>query len=140
MAITEPYMAVSDQPRVLKPWLRLLLIIIGTVLTGLGILGIFLPVLPTTPFMLLAAICYGRSSQRLYTWLLYNRWFGKYIRNYIQKKGIPLRVKVITIAILWVTIGTSAVFAVDSLILRVILAVIAIVVTIHLLLVPTFKK
>ena len=124
----------------MKSWVRLLLIIAGTSSVGLGILGIFLPVLPTTPFLLLAAACYGRSSPRLYGWLLYNRLFGKYIRNYIQKKGIPLTIKVWTIGVLWLAIGISVVFAVDFLAVRLLLVAIAIGVTAHLLMVPTFKE
>jgi hypothetical protein len=73
------------------------LIIAGTSFAGLGILGIFLPLLPTTPFLLLAAACYARSSERFYNWLLNNRWFGHYIRNYLEGKGVPLRVKVLSI-------------------------------------------
>ena len=64
-------------------WIRILLIIAGTFFVGIGIVGIFVPVLPTTPFLLLAAACYERSSQRFYSWLLNNKWFGNYIRNYL---------------------------------------------------------
>jgi len=133
-------MSTDDQLPVMKSWVRLLLIIAGTISVGLGILGIILPVLPTTPFLLLAAVCYGRSSQKLYKWLLYNRWFGKYIRNYIQKKGIPLTIKIWTIGMLWLAIGTSAIFVVDLLLVRLVLVTIAIGVTMHLLMVPTFKE
>ena len=87
-------MVTGNQSPVIKPWIRLLLIIAGTVSVGLGIIGMFIPLLPTTPFLLLAAACYARSSQRLYHWLLYNKWFGKYIRNYLQRKGIPLKLKI----------------------------------------------
>jgi len=121
-------------------WVRILLIIAGTLFVGLGILGIFIPVLPTTPFLLLAAVCYARSSQRFYHWLLYNRWFGSYIRNYLQKRGIPLRVKVLTIALLWITIGCSVAFAVELFVVRLILILIAIGVSIHVLLLRTLKE
>ena len=133
-------MGTNNRPPVLKSWIRWLLIIAGTVCVGLGIIGIFLPVLPTTPFLLLAAACYGRSSQRLYGWLLYNKWFGKYIRNYLQRKGIPLKLKIWTISLLWLAIGTSAIFAVELLVVRVVLVIIAICVTVHLLYVPTLKE
>ena len=121
-------------------WVRILLIIAGTLFVGLGILGIFIPVLPTTPFLLLAAVCYARSSQRFYHWLLYNRWFGSYIRNYLQKGGIPLRVKVLTIALLWITIGCSVAFVVELFVVRLILILIAIGVSIHVLLLRTLKE
>ena len=68
----------------------------GTFFVGLGIIGIFLPLLPTTPFLLLAAACYARSSKRFYNWLLNNKWFGNYIKNYRERKGIPLQIKIIS--------------------------------------------
>jgi uncharacterized membrane protein YbaN (DUF454 family) len=117
-----------------------LLIAAGTVSTGLGILGIFVPLLPTTPFLLLAAILYARSSDRFYHWLLYNRWFGSYIRNYLQKRSIPLRAKVFTLVLLWVVIGCSVAFAVESFVARLILALIAIGVSIHVLTLRTLKE
>ena len=108
------------------------LIIAGTLSVGLGILGIFLPVLPTTPFLLLAAACYARSSERFYNWLLNNRWFGNYIKNYREKRGLTLKVKVLTISLLWIAIGYS-IFRVDILTVRIILILIAIGVTTHIL-------
>ena len=116
------------------------LIIAGTSFAGLGILGIFLPLLPTTPFLLLAAACYARSSERFYNWLLNNRWFGHYIRNYLEGKGVPLRVKVLSICFLWITIGYSVVFVVDIFLVRIILILIAVGVTIHILSTRTLKQ
>jgi len=107
---------------------------------GLGIIGIFVPVLPTTPFLLLAAACYARSSQRFYGWLLNNKWFGNYIRNYLERKGVPLKVKVLTITLLWITIGISAAFAVQTLVIRLILVLIAIAASIHVLSIRTLKQ
>lgn len=72
--------------RIKDNWVRTLLIVAGTFFTGLGIFGAFVPVLPTTPFFLLAAACYARSSQRFYRWLLENRWFGSCIRGYVEIK------------------------------------------------------
>ena len=112
-------------------FVRVALIVVGTISTALGILGIFVPILPTTPFLLLAAACYSRSSQRFYDWLLNNKYFGNYIRNYLEKKGIPLKVKVLTLAVLWATIVCSVAFAVEILFVRVLLIVIAIGVSIH---------
>jgi len=129
---------ITIQPQY-KTWLRILLVIAGTFFVGLGIVGIFVPVLPTTPFLLLAAACYARSSQRFYGWLLNNKWFGSYIRNYLERKGVPLRVKVVTITILWITIGGSVVFAADILVLKLILVIIAIGVSTHILSVRTLK-
>ena len=68
--------------------IKIILISVGSLSVLLGILGIFLPLLPTTPFLLLAALCYSRSSERFYQWLVTNRWFGEYIRNYREGRGI----------------------------------------------------
>ena len=72
-------------------FIRAVLIVAGTLCVGLGALGIFLPLLPTTPFLLLAAACYARSSQRFYDWLLNNKYLGQYITGYVQRRGYPLR-------------------------------------------------
>ena len=126
--------------KAIRNWTRPLLIIAGTLLVGLGIIGILMPVLPTTPFLLLAAACYARSSQRFYHWLLNNKWFGNYIKNYIQRKGVPLKVKILAITWLWITIGFSVVFAVEVFLVRLILIVIAVGVSIHIFSVRTLKE
>ncbi len=116
-----------------------MLIVSGTVFVMLAILGMFLPVLPTTPFLLLAAICYARSSKRFYRWLTTNRWFGAYIRNYREGRGIPLKHKVLTILALWLTIGYTAWFVIGLWWIRLVLLGIAVGVTIHLVKVKTLK-
>jgi len=116
---------------------RRLLIVAGTISTGLGIIGIFVPILPTTPFLLLAAVCYMRSSASFYRWLLNNRFFGNYIRNYIEGRGMPLRIKVSTILLLWATIGFTVAFGVQHIALRIMLAILAIGVTVHIVLIGT---
>ncbi len=120
--------------------IRGVLIIAGTFFVGLGVLGIFLPLLPTTPFLLLAAACYVRSSKRFYNWLLNNKWFGNYVKNYQEKKGVPLKVKILSVSLLWITIIFSAVFIVHILFVRIILILIAIGVTIHILSIRTLKQ
>ena len=120
-------------------FIRGTLIVAGTFFLGLGILGIILPILPTTPFLLLSAACYSRGSDRLYRWLIGNRWFGKYINNYRAGKGIPVKVKISVIIMLWITISFSIVFIVTHPILRFILFIIAILVTMHLLLIKNAK-
>ena len=115
-----------------QKWVRVVLIVMGTFSVALGILGIFVPILPTIPFLLLAAVCYARSSQRCYDWLLNNRYFGNYIRNYRERKVIPLKGKVLTLTLLWATIGCSVMFAVEILFVRVFLIVVAIGVSIHI--------
>ena len=108
------------------------LIVAGFLCIFLGILGIFLPVLPTTPFLLLAAVCFMRSSPRFYHWLLNNRWFGEYIRSYREGRGVSLAHKITSISLLWLTIGASACFFVQQVWLKVVLIIIATGVTIHL--------
>ena len=76
-------------------------IILGTVSLALGIIGIFLPLLPTTPFLLLAAALWVRSSPRLYAWLLSHRCFGEYIRNFRENRAIPLCAKIFSIVLMW---------------------------------------
>jgi len=116
---------------------KILLITCGTISVALGVLGLFLPLLPTTPFLLLAAACYARSSEKLYDWLLGNRWFGEYIRNYREGKGIPLRRTAVAIALLWLTISYTAIVAVSLLWVRLILLAIAGGVTFHLVSIST---
>ncbi len=116
-----------------------LLFIAGTLSMVLGIIGIIVPILPTTPFLLLAAVCYIRSSQRFYDWLLNNRFLGLYIKNYTQGKGMPLRAKIFTVILLWITIGLSMWFAVQGVVIRVILILVAVGVTIHIVRIKTFK-
>jgi uncharacterized membrane protein YbaN (DUF454 family) len=122
-----------------KP-IKILLIATGTFFIGVGIIGIFIPVLPTTPFLLISAALYSRSSKRFYSWLINNRIFGKFIKDYREGKGIPLRLKIITIILLWITIGCSAIFAIDILWVRIMLVVIAVGVTIHITRIKPKKK
>ncbi len=116
-----------------------LLIGVGTLCVILAAVGIILPILPTTPFLLLAAYFYARSSKRFYNWLLTNRWFGEYIRNYREGRGIPLKHKIITILLLWLTIIYAVWFVMDVLWLKLVLIGIATGVTIHLVRVKTYK-
>ncbi len=117
-----------------------LLIFAGTAFTTIGIIGIFVPILPTTPFLLLAAACYLRSSRRLYNWLLNNRFFGAYVCNYLDGRGMPRKIKIATILLLWITIACSIIFAVQALVIRVILLVVAVGVTVHIMLIKTTPK
>lgn len=119
---------------------RGLLIVAGTLSVGLGVLGIFLPLWPATPFLLIAAACYAKSSKRFYNWLLGNKWFGNYIKNYREKKGIPRKIKAAAISLLWAAITFSTLFATDSLLVRIILVVIAIGATVHILSIRTLRK
>ena len=120
-------------------FIRGVLIVAGTFFLGLGVLGIILPILPTTPFLLLSAACYSRGSNRFYKWLIGNRWFGKYISDYRSGKGIPIRAKIIAVITLWATILFTVFTIVTHPILRLILFIIAISVTIHLLMTKNAK-
>lgn len=122
-----------------KGLVRYLLIAGGTLCLVLGTVGMLLPVLPTTPFLLLAAVCYARSSERFYRWLMTNRWFGEYISNYRAGRGIPLKQKVLTILLLWLTIGYAAAFVVTAWWARLLLLGIAVGVTVHLVKIKTLQ-
>jgi uncharacterized membrane protein YbaN (DUF454 family) len=119
---------------------RTFLIVIGSIAVIIGVSGIVVPVLPTTPFLLLAAVCYGRSSQRLYNWLVTNRWCGRYIRNYNEGKGISRNVKILTLTLLWLTILFSVLCVVSSTAIRMLLIIIAIGVTVHILMLRTYEN
>jgi len=112
----------------------------GTLFLALGCVGIVLPILPTTPFLLLSAACYYKGSERMHRWMLNNRWFGSYIRNYKEGRGLSLKTKGFTLALLWLVISYSALVIVNILIVQVILFVIAVGVTLHIITLPTFKQ
>lgn len=112
--------------------LRVILILLGFIFTGLGFIGLFLPLLPTTPFLLLAAACFARSSGKFYDWLLSSKYLGVYIKNYIENKGVPLKVKLTAITFVWAGMIFSIICATDILIIRIILVIIAVGVTVHL--------
>ncbi|MFJ4144771.1 YbaN family protein [Pseudomonas sp. NPDC089734] len=86
---------------------RYLLVAVGWTSVVLGVIGIFLPVLPTTPFLLLAAACFARSSPRFYRWLVNHKRLGPWIRDYLDGHGIPLKGKIYAIALMWASIGLS---------------------------------
>ena len=119
---------------------RRLFIIAGTICVSIGVVGIIVPMLPTTPFLLLAAICYMRGSQRLYNALLCNRFIGSYVKNYLEGRGMSLKTKIWTLSLLWAAVACSAVLATDSLTTRIILAIVLAGVTIHIILIKTTKK
>jgi uncharacterized membrane protein YbaN (DUF454 family) len=112
----------------------------GTISLGLGAVGLFLPILPTTPLLLLSAACYYKGSERMHRWLLNNKLFGSYIRNYKEGKGISQMGKILTLFLLWITISYSAFFIVNNSIVQIVLFTIAIGVTVHIITLPTLKK
>lgn len=112
--------------------LRYALLTIGFISVGLGVIGLFLPVLPTTPFLLLAAACFLRSSPRFYQWLTRHPQLGPMVRGYLDGEGIPAKAKVYAIGLLWLSIGISS-WWVPLFWVKIILWIIAIGVTIYLL-------
>ena len=120
--------------------MKALLVTLGTLSVGLGVLGIFLPLLPTTVFLLLAAACYARSSDRFYFWLINHRWLGSYIRNHYEGRGMRRRDKVVTLIALWAGIGATAIWSVEAIWLRVVLVGIALAVTIHVAKLKAFEE
>jgi len=120
--------------------IRAILLITGTISLLIGIIGIFIPLLPTTPFLLITAACYAWGSDRFYNWLLCNKLFGNYIKNYREGKGVALNIKIISLSLLWTTILFSAVFVVSALLIKIVLIIIAIAVTIHILTIRSIKK
>ncbi len=102
-----------------NPVLKAFWIIAGTIFVVLGAFGVILPGLPTTPFLILAAACYIRSSQRLYDWLIANETFGPYLKDYREGKGIPRRAKKIALSMMTIFVGYAVLFALDDLIVRI---------------------
>ena len=115
------------------PIVKVLYIILGTISLILGILGIFLPLLPTTPFLLLTAFLYMKSSTRCYNWLMNQKYLGPYIKNYSEHKIIPVRTKILTLILLWGSITYCAIFVIPNLIIKILLLLIAAGVTWHVL-------
>lgn len=119
--------------------MKFLLNVIGSIAVILAILGVFLPLLPTTPFLLLASACYVRGSERMHRWLLRNRFFGEYLRNIEQKRGMPLRGKIITLIVLWASMSYS-IYIVKALFVKAVLVAIGAGVTIMILRMKTLER
>lgn len=119
-----------------SPIVRWALITGGTIFVGIGILGIFLPLLPTTVFFLMAAWCYARSSKRFYFWLHNNKYFGKHLKDYREGKGMSKQSKIITLVVLWGGILYSL-FVAELIVVRILLCAVAIGVTIRIVTLPT---
>ncbi len=117
---------------------RITYIILGSFFVALGVIGMFVPVIPTTSPLLAAAFFYSRSSPRFYNWLMTNRVFGSYISNYRAGLGMPLRAKVTTLIILWLGIGVSM-YLVSKMWVDVVLFLTAVGVTIHIVTIKTYR-
>lgn len=118
---------------------RVIYVCIGSMFLTFGVIGIFLPVIPTTPFLLLASFFYFRSSERMYHWLINHKILGAYIYCYLKYKAIPIKTKIGAIIFLWSTLCISMVL-IDSLHVRIFLTVVGIAVSVHLLLLKTITR
>jgi uncharacterized protein len=110
-----------------------LLTFTGVISLGVGVIGIFLPILPTTPFLLLSASCFCRSSPRLHQWLLSHPWFGSYIKNYKELRAIPLKAKILALTAFWSGMGCTMIFIRDRKIIVAILLLVGIAVSGYIL-------
>lgn len=120
--------------------MKTLFISIGSLSLALGVVGIFVPLLPTTPFLLLTAVLYCKASPRLYHWLLNQKHLGPYIRNYRINKAIPLRAKIISITLMWSSMLFCIFYVVPLLWVKVLLFLIAGGTSYHILSFKTLRK
>ena len=114
--------------------------LLGALALLLGLVGIVVPLLPTSPFLLLAAALWVRSSPRLYAWLLAHRRLGPYIRNFRENRAIPLRAKVLSVALLWATLLYCTFAVVDRWWAQFLLLAVAVGVTWHILSFATLRE
>ena len=119
--------------------MKYILIILGSISLALGVIGIFLPLLPTTPFLLLSATLYVRSSEKLYHWLINQKHLGTYIRNFREYKAIPLRAKIISVTLVWITLLYCAISISESIYLSILLLLLATAISWHILSYKTLK-
>ena len=124
--------------RVKNKALRLLLIIVGWLSVILGVIGIFLPILPTTPFLLLAAACFVRTSPKFYQWLVGHPKLGKYLAYYLEGKGIPLKAKVYTLVLMTISMSTTA-YLVPVTAVRILLPLVGVLVALYIVRQPTLE-
>ena len=119
--------------------MKYILIVLGSISLALGVIGIFLPLLPTTPFLLLAAALYVRSSEELYNWLIHQKYLGTYIRNFREHKAIPLHAKIISVTLVWTTLLYCAIGISENIYLSIGLLILAVGISWHILSYKTSK-
>jgi uncharacterized membrane protein YbaN (DUF454 family) len=129
----------KEQSIPISPFVKYFYLISGFLLVAIGVIGIFLPLLPTTIFLILASICFLKSSPKANEWLRNHKILGGYIDNYQNKTGLTRNAKIANITTLWISISLSALFLTDEFYIRIILLAIAIGVTIHLVMIKTKK-
>ncbi len=128
----------SAVSRVKNKALRLLLISVGWLSVVLGVIGIFLPIMPTTPFLLLAAACFVRTSPKFYQWLVGHPRLGKYLVYYLEGKGIPLKAKVYTIALITISMSITT-YIVPVMAVKVLLPLVGVLVALYIVRQPTLE-
>ena len=133
-------MSKKSSKRINNQGLRVALTGIGLTCTLLGVIGIFLPLLPTVPLLLLAAACFARSSEYFHSWLLEHPRLGPMIQCFLDGQGIPLRAKLSAIALIWISIPVSVFFFVQLFWLKIFLIAIGLCITIYLLRLPVSEK
>jgi uncharacterized membrane protein YbaN (DUF454 family) len=120
--------------------LKMLFIVLGTLTLGVGVIGIFVPGLPTTPFLLLTAGLYLRSSDRLYSKILANRYIGSYIYEFQKSKSITIRSKVYSIALMWAMIFISAYYFIPNIVWQIVLLILGVIGTVVMGLIIKTRK
>ncbi len=118
--------------------LRWFVFLIGLVCLGLGLIGVVVRGLPTTPFLLLATLCFSQSSERMNRWILTHPRLGPFVRDIRTGRGVSLRVKVVSLVLAWLFIGAFAVFLTTSTPLRVFLILLVLTKTVLMIwVIPT---
>ena len=110
-----------------NPLAKLMWVSLGSLFVALGAIGVIVPGLPTTPFLILAAACYIRSSQRLYDWLISNKRFGPYLKDYREGKGIPRKAKRVAVVMIVVFVSFSVVFGIEDLTLKIVVGLLGLI-------------
>jgi uncharacterized membrane protein YbaN (DUF454 family) len=129
----------EKQPKQLSSATRWFLLVSGFIAVALGVIGIFLPVLPTVPFLLLAAACFTRSSDKFYRWLIDHAHLGPMVQPYLDGEGLKRSTKGKAIGLVWISITISVILLSDRFWLQAVLIVIALGVTVYLLRLPTLE-
>lgn len=119
--------------------LKILFVFLGSLSLMLAIIGISIPGLPTTPFLLLSATLYVKSSNKLYNWLINHPVLGKIIKEYREKKGLTFKKKWLSIIIMWIMISTSVTWGISNLHLRVLVIIVGLIGTVFMGRIPTYK-
>jgi uncharacterized membrane protein YbaN (DUF454 family) len=138
--VIEEYVPANRAKKHSSKHVRFILVVIGTISLALGIIGIILPLLPTTPFLLLATACYARSSDRFYNGLLSNRVLGPPIREWRDHRAVTKRTKLTSVIVVVISFGFTIGFVLDKELPKIILTVVALGIIAILLLLPTRRR